>query len=63
MTRMITSGLIAAAIGTAVTIVLSMVMSPPWDLSRVLICVAVASFIGAAVGYQAGFTQGGGKGD
>jgi hypothetical protein len=58
MTRMMTSGLIAAAIGAAVTVGLSFVMTPPWDLSRILICVAVASFIGSAIGYQAGFNQG-----
>jgi hypothetical protein len=58
MARMMTSGLIAAAIGAAVTVALSFVMAPPWELSRTLTCVCIASFIGSAVGYRAGYSQG-----
>jgi hypothetical protein len=56
--KMITSGLISAAIGAAVTFGLSLAMTPPWELSRTLICVAVASFIGGAAAFQAGYSQG-----
>ena len=52
--RMMTSGLIACAVGVAATVGLSFVMAPPWELSRVIVCVAIASFIGAAVGFRAG---------
>jgi hypothetical protein len=55
---MVTSGLIAAAIGVAVTVGLSLVMPPPWELSRAIVCVAIAGFMGAAVGFSAGHAAG-----
>jgi hypothetical protein len=50
----LTSGIIAAVIGVVATFVLSFLMPPPWDLSRAMICVAVASFAGGAAGFFVG---------
>ena len=51
---LLTSGLVAAVIGVVATLGLSFVMPPPWDLSRAMICVAIASFAGGAAGFSVG---------
>jgi hypothetical protein len=51
---LLTSGVIAAVIGIGATFGLSLVMPPPWDLSRAMICVAIASFAGGATGFAFG---------
>jgi hypothetical protein len=58
----ITSGAIALVIGVVATVGLSFIMAPPWGLSQAIVCVAIASFMGAAVGYWTGFTSGGPQG-
>jgi hypothetical protein len=50
----LTSGLVAATFGVVVTLGLSQMMPFPWDLSRTLVCVGIASFSGAAVGFLGG---------
>ena len=55
---MVTSGLIASTIGGVMTVVLSLVMPYPWDLSRTIVCVVIASFVSAAVGFQKGLAIG-----
>jgi hypothetical protein len=55
---MLVSGVIAAVVGVVATLVLSMLMPPPWDLSRALICVAIASFSGGVAGFRSGLALG-----
>jgi hypothetical protein len=55
---MIVSGLISTAIALLVIFVLGQLMPFPWDMSRTLLCVAIASFSGSAVSFVRGFGQG-----
>jgi hypothetical protein len=52
------SGLISTAIALLVIFVLGQLMPFPWDMSRTLLCVAIASFSGSAVSFVRGFGQG-----
>jgi hypothetical protein len=54
---MVVSGLIATAVALVVTFILSFLMPFPWDLSRTMLCVAVASFSGSAVSFQRGYSH------
>jgi hypothetical protein len=55
---MVVSGLIAAAIGLAVTFVLSFVIPFPWNLGQAMLSVAIATFAGSAVSFQRGHALG-----
>ena len=56
----LTSGIIAAVIGAAVVLLLSLALPFPWDLWQTVISVAVASFFGAAASYIQGVRAGSG---
>jgi hypothetical protein len=58
---MAVSGLIAAAVGLAVTFVLSFVLPFPWNLWQTMLCVAIAAFSGSAVSFQRGVALGRGN--
>jgi hypothetical protein len=58
LSGMIVSGLISTAIAVVVTWVVSMLMPMPWSLAQTLVCVAIASFSGAAVSFQRGYSSG-----
>jgi len=52
---MVTSGLIAAAIGVVVILALSFVLPFPWSLGQTVVATALAAFFGAAVSFNRGF--------